>query len=125
MRDMGNHRVLFAFAEESNVNKVLMGEPWSFDKYPVALKRVERSSEVKNLVFDRTNFWVQVHDLPIGSLNMRMARDIVSTAREVMESEVSSEECEGGNFMRVRVNIDVTKPLCIGRKVVWQIREEN
>lgn len=48
---------------------------------------------------------------------MRMARDIVSTAGEVMESEVS-EECEGSNFMRVRVNIDVTKPLCKGRKIV-------
>lgn len=56
MRDMGNHRVLFAFAEESDVNKVLMGGPWSFDKYPVALKRVERSSDVKSLDFDRTSF---------------------------------------------------------------------
>lgn len=28
VRDIGNHRVLFAFMDESNVDKVLMGEPW-------------------------------------------------------------------------------------------------
>lgn len=25
----------------------------------------------------------------------------------------------GGNFMRVRVAVDITKPLCRGRKVTW------
>ena len=38
------------FAEESDVNKVLLGKPWSFDKYLVVLKRIERSLEVKSLV---------------------------------------------------------------------------
>lgn len=56
--------MLFVFVEESNVQNILMGEPWSFDKYLVALKRVERSLDKNNLVFDRTNFWIQLHDLP-------------------------------------------------------------
>lgn len=38
--DMGDHRVLFIFSEQSDVNKVLAGEPWSFDKNLVALKRI-------------------------------------------------------------------------------------
>lgn len=56
VRYMGNHRVLFVFAEESKVNKVFLGEPWSFDKYLVALKRVERSLEVKSLMFSHIGF---------------------------------------------------------------------
>lgn len=85
VRDMGNLRVLFVFAEELDVNKVSLGEPWSFDKYSVALKRVERSSEVKSLVFSHSGFWVQVHDLPIRILNARVARDFVSIAGSMVE----------------------------------------
>ena len=40
VRDIGDHRVLFIFMEDFDVDKVLAGEPWSFDKNLVALKRV-------------------------------------------------------------------------------------
>uniref|UniRef100_A0A7N2LMQ7 DUF4283 domain-containing protein n=1 Tax=Quercus lobata TaxID=97700 RepID=A0A7N2LMQ7_QUELO len=96
VKDMGNHCVLFVFMEESDVEKVLMGKPWSFDKYLVALKRVMRPIEVKGLNFDKASFWVQVHDLLLGSLNMRTASDIiVSSAREVVPGSSDVEEFEG------------------------------
>ena len=40
VRDMGDHRLLFVFLDESDVEKVLAGEPWPFDKNLVALKKV-------------------------------------------------------------------------------------
>lgn len=125
VRDMENHRVLFLFVEELDVNKVLLGKPWSFDEHLVALKRVERSLEVKSLVFCHTGFWVQVHNLPIGSLNARVARDVVSIAGMVVESNADSDECETSSFMHVRVNINITKQLYRGRKIVLQNREES
>jgi len=73
VRDMGNHQVLFLFFEESDVDKVLAGEPWSFDKYLVALKRIWRRTEMKGLEFDSAHFWIQFHDLPFSSLNIRVA----------------------------------------------------
>ena len=117
VKDMGNHCVLFVFMEESDVEKVLTGKPWSFDKYLVALKRVMRPIEVKGLNFDKASFWVQVHDLLLGSLNMRTASDIVSSAREVVPGSSDIEEFEGGNYMQVWVSTDITKPLSRGRKV--------
>ena len=114
VRGMGNHKVLFAFADESDVDEVLMGEPWCFDKYLVALKKVNRHTDVRSLVFYKTSLWVQIHDLPIGSLTMTMARDIASIVGDVDENETSRGDCEGCNFMRFRVVIDVAKPLCKG-----------
>ena len=49
-RDMGDHRVLFIFSAQSDVDRVLEGEPWSFDKALVALKRIGRQTEMKGLV---------------------------------------------------------------------------
>jgi len=47
-RDMGDHHVLmFIFLEQSDVDRVLAGEPWSFDKNLVALKRIEHQIELK------------------------------------------------------------------------------
>ena len=37
------------FLEDFDVEKVLLGELWSFDKYLVALKRVQRHTDVKGL----------------------------------------------------------------------------
>ena len=34
-------------------------------------------------------------------------------------------EMRGGNFMRVRVAMDITKPLCKGRKVSWDQMEKG
>ena len=46
VRDMGNHRVLFVFTNEEDVVRVIQGEPWSFDKHIVALKRVEKTTPI-------------------------------------------------------------------------------
>lgn len=37
------------------------------------------------MVFDKTSFWIQVHDIPIRSALMDMAKEIVSLAGEVVE----------------------------------------
>lgn len=117
VRDMGNHCVLFVFKEETNIARIIAGEPWSFDKNLVALKRVLRPTEMKGLVFDNVRFSVQVHDLPLGSMNMQTASDIVLAAGEVIPRSNEAEDFEGGNFLRVQVSIDITKPLSRGRKV--------
>ena len=62
---MGNHRVMFVFTNEEGVVRVMQGEPWSFDKHLVALKWVEKNTSIQNMIFDRTSFWIQVHDIPI------------------------------------------------------------
>ena len=58
VQDMGDHRVLFVFIEDFDVDKVLVGEPWFFNKNLAALKRVGSHTEVKSLVFDRACFWL-------------------------------------------------------------------
>ena len=96
---MGNHRALFEFSDQLDVNRVLKGEPWSFDKYLVALKRVSKHTGVRSLVFNKTNFWVQVHNLPIGSFSMVVAKDIALIVGVVDEREIDVQDGEGCNFL--------------------------
>ena len=88
VRDLGIHRVFFELSNPSDVDRVLKGEPWSFDKYLVALKRVLKHKDMRSLVFDKTSFWVQIHNLPIESFFMAVAKDIASIVGMVDESEI-------------------------------------
>ena len=117
VRDMGNHRVLFVFTNEEDVARVMQGEPGSFDKHLVALKRVEKHVSIQNVIFDRTTFWIQVHNIPIRSATMAMAKEIVSLAGEVVEEVADEGQQDKYNFLRIRVILDLTKPLCRGRRI--------
>ena len=79
---------MFELFNPSDVDCVLKGEPWSFDKNLVALKKVSKHTDMRSLVFDKTSFWVQIHNLPIESFFMAVAKDIASIVGMVDESEI-------------------------------------
>ena len=83
VKDMGNHVVLFVFFDKTDADKVLLGEPWSYDKYLVSLRRLEKNEVVKDLVFDRTAFWIQLHDIPICDMTPEAAAEIGKVCGEV------------------------------------------
>ena len=82
-QDMGNHVVLFVFSEGSDVDRVLLGESWSYDKHLVSIQRLEKNVSVRDLAFDWTSFWVQIHDLPVGDMNPEEMTEIESIIGEV------------------------------------------
>lgn len=56
-------------------------------------------------------FWVQVHDILIHYMSKVVAEDICSSIGEVCSFETHLME-ERGCFVRVRVLVDVSRPLC-------------
>ena len=116
VRNLGNHMVLFVFYNKEEVEKVIQSEPWSFDKHLMVLERYDKNNLVKEFQFNKTTFWVQVHGLPIKFMNVRAAAKICEVLGTVLPS-TNQQETEGGNFVRIRVSLDVTIPLCRGRLV--------
>ena len=104
------------FDKKMEVDKVLQSEPWTFDKHLVVMERYDTNSSIDELKLDRTSFWVQVHSLPIKFMNVRAAEKICEVLGRVIPTTYPRES-EGGNFIRVRVSMDVTDLLCRGRLV--------
>ena len=115
IKDLGNHIVLFIFDNKLEVDRVLASQPWSFDKFLVAIQWYEKSTPARDLVFDIVTFWVQVYDIPFRFANKVVAEGLCSGIGEVCPSDFSV--MEGGDFMRVRVILDITKPLSRGCKI--------
>ncbi|KAL0006109.1 hypothetical protein SO802_013670 [Lithocarpus litseifolius] len=114
---MGNHVVLFVFSDKSDADRVLLGEPWSYDKYLVSLRRVEKNGAVKDMVFDRTNFWVQIHDIPMCDMTPETTAEIIKGCGEVQPGIREWGNQDGSTFMSIRVRVDTSKSLCHGQKL--------
>ena len=118
-----DHVVLFAFEDKSEMEKVMEAEPWSFDKCLMVLQRYGREMDVGDMKFTKVTFWVQVHDLPISFRTKKISEQLCEAIGEVNEG-ITEAESEGDNFMRVRVTIDITQPLCRGRVVLLDSGKE-
>ena len=110
-----NHIVLFTFDNKLEVDSILSNEHWSFDKRLMVLQRYDKDTLVEDLMFNRTFFWVQVHDIPIRFMNQKVAKGICSTVGTVIRK--SDTKVDGGGLMRVKVSLDITRPLSRGRMV--------
>lgn len=96
--DVGNDIVLFDFMLEVDVEKALMGEPWSFDRHLVVLERYDGSIQVSDLKFRSTFFWVQIHGHPYSHLNVETAFRL-SDSLGVISKPKGINEMKGGTFM--------------------------
>ncbi|TXG51391.1 hypothetical protein EZV62_023915 [Acer yangbiense] len=91
-------------------NRVWRRGPWHFGNSLIALEKPIDTGNISKLGFNRANFWIQIHDIPILCMNRRTARWLAEQLGEVVEILLESRDC-WGKFMRVKVSIDITKPL--------------
>ena len=117
IREVGDHILLFVFELETDVEQVLAQELWLFDKHLILFQRYDYSIPAKHLRFTKIMFWVQIHVLPMRMLDPETAIELGETLGEVSTKETEN-EMVGGDFVRVRVKIDVSKPLSRGQTIV-------
>ena len=116
VRKEDDHIVLFTFKDQPDMMRVLAGEPWNFDKYLVALQEFDGSKDVRDMKFDHATFWIQVHDLPLRFRNRVVAEQLCEALGTVNRGEEET-AMVGDRFVRVRVTLNVSKPLCRGRVI--------
>ena len=80
----------------------------------MVLQRFENNSPVFYLSFTWIAILVQIHDIPFRYMNRRVAEEICVVVGFV-DRTTSTDEMERGNFMHVRVSIDISLLLCRGR----------
>jgi len=69
------------------------------------------------LVFEKAAFWVRMYNLPLACMGSDIGEQIGAIVGEVVEVDQNDGEVEWGEYLRVQIIIDLTKPLDKGRKI--------
>ena len=78
------------------------------------MQKYDKTMAMEELKFKKTRFWVQVHGLLYKYMNVKAAEKIRELVGKIIPS-TDPAEMEGGNFIRICVEMDVSLPLCRGQ----------
>lgn len=111
VKELDINRYLFQFFHEVDIQRVMEGSPWTFNKTPLLIERLQEGVNPRTLALNTMKIWVQVYDLKVGY----MSEKVLKAAGDYIGKFVSS--CPKNftgiwrDYLRVRVLINMDKPL--------------
>jgi 14-3-3 protein epsilon len=108
---------IFQFFHKIDMQRVLQGEPWTFDGILLILSAIETGGIPSHIPLFHASFWVQVHDLPTGMMTKKVGEGLGKFLGEMIEYDAKNTSNFWRTYMRIRVKIDVQKPLKRGKKI--------
>ncbi|CAH9104021.1 unnamed protein product [Cuscuta europaea] len=76
IKEVGEKRYLFTFYHRLDMNRVLDGGPWQFEKKLLLLNEVKPDDIPHKIVLNEADFWVQVHNVPYSLVNLGTTRKV-------------------------------------------------
>lgn len=111
--EMGARLMMIEFEELNNKNHVMRDSLWNFDKCLILVKDSD-GGQVKNIQLKKVAFWIKVHNLPLMARNDYVGGLVGVSLGRVEDIDIEYKEVEWREFIRIKVSLDITKPL------VWQ-----
>lgn len=112
---LNDNLFLIEFDLIDDLEHVLEGGPWLFDNFLVALQTFDGSIPPDKIEFSKTALWVQIHGLPLVCMNKDVCHKIGNSLGTVRGIDVGEDGIGWGRYIRVRVEIDLGRPLARGR----------
>ncbi|KAM6568954.1 hypothetical protein CsatB_016939 [Cannabis sativa] len=111
IRELDTNRYLFQFYHELDVQAVVDGSPWTFNKCPLVFHRLRKGENPKVVLLHKMDFWVQIHDLKSGFMMEKVVRSAGEYVGGYIKSDPKNFNGLWRDYLRVRATIDVNKPL--------------
>ena len=109
--EVGNNILQFKFNLEYQLQWVEQNGPWNFDNNLLLLCRWRKGLSASNIVFTHSPFWVQIWDLPFEHMSMEVGRELDNSLGNFIESDRRTGHSDQVKFMRIRVDLQLDKPL--------------
>lgn len=110
--------ILFQFYHKEDMNWVLRGGPWSFDGAMLVIAEVPKKEEPQNVHIWHLNMWMQLFYLPTGFMSETVGKQLGDFFGEFLEYDHKNNTSIWRECMRIRVRLDVRKPLKRRKKII-------
>jgi hypothetical protein len=102
---------------------ILDGRPWTFDGDLLSLLEFDGLTPIEDMEFGNAAFWVRMYRLPLACMGRDVGLQVGSTVGEVVDIDVLDDGVGWGEYLRVKIRIDLSKPLARGRIIKVQEKE--
>ena len=74
--EVGSNLFQFKFKSDFELDRVLKGEPWTFDNQALMLRRWQLGMTTANVKFDLIALWIQIWDAPFDMISPIVVAEI-------------------------------------------------
>lgn len=117
---LGENLFLIVFEEAKDKARVLEGRPWVFEGNLFLVEEFDGRLSPSKFTFDKVSFWIRMIDLPLDCMGREVGFKLRATVGKVEEVDTDLDGIGWGEFLHVKIQIDITKPLPRGRKLKYQ-----
>ncbi|KAK7835175.1 uncharacterized protein CFP56_023612 [Quercus suber] len=115
--EVGNNILQFKFNSEFHLQWVERNGPWNFENNLLLLCRWRKGLSVSNITFTHSPFWVQIWGLPFEHMSLDVGKELGNSLGNFIESDRRTGHSDQAKFMRIRVDLQLDKPLRHGGRV--------
>ncbi|XP_016743170.1 uncharacterized protein [Gossypium hirsutum] len=112
-------RFLLRFFHRTDLERVLKGSPWTFNNHLLILHQLMDRDDPLKVPLIYANFWVQIHEVPLGFFSEALERQIGDFIGKFIEYNGSNLGKGVRHYLRIRVKLDVRKPLKRKKKILF------
>ncbi|KAL5566911.1 hypothetical protein UlMin_030075 [Ulmus minor] len=108
---IGSNKFVFHFLSTTDRRRVFAGGPWCYQNKLLVLEEPTGVGDYSKMSFSKAPFWVQLHNIPVFCMSKTVGSILGNMVGLVQEVECNQDELCLGTFIRVRVIVDISKPL--------------
>nr|XP_051229135.1 uncharacterized protein LOC127346935 [Lolium perenne] len=110
-REAGENLFIFQMHCLGDWKKVVHQGPWTFRGWAVLIEDYDGKEDPEKMVFNGLHIWAQIHGIPELYRKKEVLDDLSRRIGKTKEVQMSPKPFFEGNYVRLRVMIDVSKPL--------------
>lgn len=115
---------LFQFYHIDDMKWVSRGGPWSFDSALLVINTIKTGEDPMKVALFEVDFWIQIHDLPIGYMSEGVGKQLRNFFGIFLLYDANNNSSIWRECMRLRVRVDVRKPLKGKKKICRKDKSE-
>ncbi|XP_024004809.1 uncharacterized protein At4g02000-like [Eutrema salsugineum] len=113
---LSSERFQFIFKYEHDLEEVLKKRVWTFNEWSIIIDRWVEKPPDDYLKF--MPVWIQIRNIPVNYYTEASIYDLGSIIGEVKEMAFDPEKPQSKDYVRVKVNFDVSRPVRRSKEVI-------
>lgn len=94
-----------------DISRVIEGSPWTYDRMQLVFVHLKEGDNPRTVQINKIDFWIPLHDIQPGFMTQKVCKDVGNYIGEFLESVRNNFTGIWRDYLRIRVRIQIDKPL--------------